>query len=62
VKLARQMNTYVVDDRGRHGAQPGEHDDVLMAGMIGKHVAMELVPHRARKRKGFHAEDPLTGY
>jgi hypothetical protein len=62
VKLARQMNTYVVDDRGRHGAQPGEHDDVLMAGMIGKHVAMELVPHRPRKRKGFHAEDPLTGY
>jgi hypothetical protein len=64
VKLARQMNTYVKDEKNpaKHGAQPGEHDDLLMAGMIGKHGAVELVPHTSKRRRPFRPEDPVTGY
>jgi hypothetical protein len=60
---ARQMNTYVADERNRHGAQPGEHDDLLMAAMIARHVAVELQPRKSRKRRQrFEPEDELTGY
>jgi hypothetical protein len=60
---ARQMNTYVADERNRHGAQPGEHDDLLMAAMIARHVAVELQPRKSKKRRQrFEPEDELTGY
>jgi hypothetical protein len=63
VPLARELNTYVVDDRGKHGAQPGEHDDRLMAAMIARRVAVLLQPRRRKRRKSrFAAEDELTGY
>jgi hypothetical protein len=53
----------VVDERGRHGAQQGEHDDRLMAAMIARRVAVILQPRRRKRRKArFEAEDPLTGY
>jgi hypothetical protein len=61
--MARQMNTYVADERGRHGAQPGEHDDALIAGMIARYGAVELQPRKSRKRRQrFEPEDELTGY
>ncbi len=63
VECAREMNTYVVDEKGRHGAQPGEHDDRLLAAMIARRVAVLLAPRRRKRRKSrFEAEDPLTGY
>jgi hypothetical protein len=60
---ARQLSSYVIDDRGRHGAIDGEHDDRLMAAMIA-HAVMELVrpPRRGSKRKPRQPFDPLTGY
>jgi hypothetical protein len=63
VEMARELNTYVVDEKGKHGAQPGEHDDRLMAGMIARRVAVIVQPRRRKRRKQrFEAEDPLTGY
>src|SRR5499427_1385733 len=60
---ARQLTTYVIDERGRHGALEGEYDDRLMAAMIA-HQVMELVrpPRRGPKRKPRTPTDPLTGY
>jgi hypothetical protein len=63
VECAREMNTYVVDERGRHGAQAGEHDDRLMAAMIARRVAVILQPRRRKRRKQrFEAEDEVTGW
>jgi hypothetical protein len=63
VECAREMNTYVVDERGKHNAQPGEHDDRLMAAMIARRVAVILQPRRRKRRKQrFETEDELTGY
>lgn len=60
---ARQLTTYVIDERGRHGALEGEYDDRLMAAMIA-HQVMELVrpPRRGPKRRPRVPDDPLTGY
>jgi len=60
---ARQLTTYVIDERGRHGALEGEYDDRLMASMIA-HAVMELVrpPRRGIKRRPRTPTDPLTGY
>lgn len=61
---ARQLTTYVEDDRGRHGAEKGSYDDLLMAWMGALRVAsMELKPRaQSGKRKPRVPRDPLTGY
>jgi hypothetical protein len=63
IATARQLTTYVSDERGRHGALDGEYDDRLMATMIA-HQVMELVrpPRRGKKRRLREPTDPLTGY
>lgn len=60
---ARQLNTYIIDERGKHRAQDGEHDDRLIAAMIAHH-GMDLIrPQRAKvSRKPFEPRDPLVGY
>lgn len=60
---ARQLTTYVIDERGRHGALEGEYDDRLMATMIA-HQVMELVraPRRGKRKPLREPSDPLTGY
>jgi hypothetical protein len=60
---ARQLSTYVADERGRHGAIDGEYDDRLMASMIA-HQVMELVraPRRRVRKALREPTDPLTGY
>jgi hypothetical protein len=62
IRTARQLSTYVEDDRGRHGAQAGEHDDLLIAAMIARRVAVLMQPRRPRARAGWAPEDELTGY
>jgi len=62
LRAARQLNTYVEDDRGRHGAQAGEHDDLLMAAMIARRVAVLMQPRAPKTRRDFMPGDPLTGY
>jgi hypothetical protein len=63
LQTARQLTTYVIDERGRHGALEGEYDDRLMATMIA-HQVMELVraPRRNKRRPRREPSDPLTGY
>jgi hypothetical protein len=64
LRTARQLNTYVVDDRGRHGATEGEHDDLLIAAMIAHRVMDELRPPRTdkRQRRRRVPDDDITGY
>lgn len=61
---ARELTTYVVDEKGRHGAQSGEHDDLLMAAMIAQMVmAMMRPPKIGGKRvQTFAPKDPVTGW
>jgi hypothetical protein len=40
-KTALELNTYVVDDRGRQGADKSAHDDLLSAYMQAQEVARE---------------------
>lgn len=64
VKTARQLTVYVKDEKGRRGAMPGEHDDLLMAAM-GAHQVMEeyQVPKAAgRKKSRFRPVDDVAGY
>lgn len=61
---ARQLNTYVIDEKGKHRAQDGEHDDRLIAAMIA-HRGMELIrPPRPKgsKKERYEPRDPLVGY
>ena len=64
LRTARQLNTYVVDERGRHGAQAGENDDLLMSAMIAQQVMQMISPPRERKGRvaGYSPHDDLTGY
>jgi hypothetical protein len=62
IRCARQLNTYVEDDRGRHGAQAGEHDDLLMAAMIARRIAVLMQPRRPKSGRRFVPDDELTGY
>jgi ferredoxin len=65
VRAARQLTVYVMDERGRRGAMPGENDDLLMASMIAARIMEEMRPPNdkgARKVRGHRVEDPLTGY
>lgn len=62
----REFTTYVSDERGRHGAQKGAHDDLAMALMGAQRVAAEMRPRdpgkRRSGRRGRNVVDPLTGY
>jgi hypothetical protein len=51
IRTARQLSTYVEDDRGRHGAQAGEHDDLLIAAMIARRVAVLMQPRRPKRAR-----------
>jgi hypothetical protein len=64
VKAARQLTTYIRDEKGRRGAMPGEHDDLLMAAM-GAHQVMEeyRVPKEPGKKKAkWQPTDDVSGY
>lgn len=61
-ELIEEMQTYVVDDRGRTNAQFGRHDDLLMAYAIVQYVRSKNV----RKKRNFTRQshtpvDPVTG-
>jgi hypothetical protein len=66
VQTAREATTYVIDPKNaaKHGAQPGTHDDLLMAYMGVHRVAAELVPRDpTRRRRGrWHPVDDVSGY
>jgi hypothetical protein len=65
-QTARQMQTYVVNDKGKHEAQPGEYDDRIMAAMGAQMVMSLRRPPRigGERRKGgaYRPADPITGY
>lgn len=65
VITAKQMQTYVADEKGKWGAQPGEYDDDLMAAMIALRVMALTRPPGAKKGKkgpGWRPRDPVSGY
>lgn len=51
VKTARQFTTYVKDERGNHGAQPGSNDDLVMAYMGAQRIASDMAFRDASKKK-----------
>lgn len=51
VATGREFTTYVEDDRGKHGAQKGSHDDLVMAFMGAHRVAQELSPRDPSKKR-----------
>ena len=65
--VSREPYTYVRDERGRMGPEPGKFADALVAWMIARHVAQEL-PLRpsGRSRATSTSTRPLssgvTGY
>lgn len=63
LRTARELSTYVITERGKHEAAYGEHDDRLMAAMIG-HRAMETTrpPRRGKPKALRKPDDELTGY
>jgi hypothetical protein len=64
VRAARQLTTYVKDEKGRRGAMPGEHDDLLMA-IMGCHQVMEeyRLPKEPGQKKARHVPaDDITGW
>lgn len=65
IRTARQLSTYIINEKGKHEAQDGEHDDRLVTAMIAHRVMEVMRPPRAGKRTkrvGYEAIDPLTGY
>jgi hypothetical protein len=65
LRFARQLTTYVRDEKGRRGAMPGEHDDLLMSGMIAHAVMEEMRPPRekgSRSVRGRTVTDDITGW
>lgn len=64
LQTARQLTTYVVDEKGRHGATRGEYDDRLLMVMIGQMVMSLRPPPKigGKRVERFRAKDPLTGW
>jgi hypothetical protein len=66
VQTGREATTYVSDERGRHGAQKGAFDDLLMAFMGAHRVADEIKPRSAGtgRRSGGRRTvvDDVTGW
>ena len=60
------MTTYVKDERGKTGPEPGKYSDRLIAYMIAQQVAREL-PVKRRRTGGsgvihtYRQRDPVTG-
>lgn len=66
IRTARQLSTYIINEKGKHEAQQGEHDDRLVTAMIA-HRIMEVVrPPRTGKRTRTSTRRPprdeLTNY
>jgi hypothetical protein len=63
-RAAGQLLTYVKDEKGKRGAMPGRHDDLLMTAMIAHRIMEEMAPPKARGRvaRVRAVEDDLTGY
>ena len=64
--LAMEMTTYVRDDAGRTGPEPGKYSDRLIAYMIAQQVSRELpVKHNRTGGSGvirtYRQKDPVTG-
>lgn len=64
LRTAKQLSTYIINEKGKHEAQSGEHDDRLIAAMIAWQVMEVLRPPKAGKRKPkpYEPSDPLVGY
>jgi hypothetical protein len=67
LSTAREFTTYVESDKGKHGAQKGANDDLVMAFMGAHRVAGELrprVPGKGGRRsgRGRMVSDDVTGY
>lgn len=64
LQTARQLTTYVIDEKGRHGATRGEYDDRLLMVMIGQMVMSLRPPPKigGKRVERFRAKDPLTGW
>jgi hypothetical protein len=65
-ETAREMLTFVRDEKGRVGPERGSHDDLLMAWLIAQHVAQELPLRRQRATSTatvtWRPRDPVSGY
>jgi hypothetical protein len=63
-QTARELQTYIINEKGKHEAQRGEYDDCLMAAMIAHRVMEVLRPPRPGKseRKPRKPQDPITGW
>jgi len=63
LKTARQLQTYVITERGKHEAQAGEHDDRLVSAMIACAVMDKYQPPRPKsKRQAWRPTDPISGW
>lgn len=63
LRTARQLTTFVYDEKGRPGAVYGEHDDRLMMTMIAHRVLETVRPPRPGSRRNLGPPgDPVTGY
>jgi hypothetical protein len=67
-ETAKEMLTFVRDEKGRTGPERGSHDDLLLAWLIGQYVAQELPPRRDRGGSStgggsyWQPSNPVTGY
>jgi hypothetical protein len=65
VPTARQFTTFVETDRGKHEAQRGTHDDLVMGYMGAQRVASEMVPRDPKPKRSARRHtvaDDVTGY
>ena len=60
--LALELSTYVRNERGKMGPEPGKFSDLLMAYMIAQQVAGELPVKHDRPIQSYRPRDPVTGY
>lgn len=63
-QTARQMQTYIVDEKGKHEAQKGEYDDRLMAAMGAQQIMSMRRPPRigGQRIDPFRPADTVSGY
>jgi len=61
-KTARQLSTYIVTEKGKHEAQHGEHDDLLIATMGAHRLMDEIRAPSSGKRRKYQPDDIVTGY
>jgi hypothetical protein len=61
-ETALEMTSFVRDDRGRTGAEPGRHDDLLMAWLVAQQIAREEALRPEWWGKGAPAQAAPPGY